>query len=328
MTDKFIDFRIVKQRISIEQVLGHYGVRLRRSNQKSLRGFCPLPTHTSEKSRESFGVATDKNAWACQSTSCASARQGKKGGNILDFVAIMENCSIRDAAMKLDDWFLSSSPPSSPTECQETKKLVAEKSEGAGEATGNRPLTFSLNGIDATHPYVEDRGISEETAKDFGVGFFPGRGSMSGRVVIPISNERGELVAYAGRAIDESEPKYKLPAGFRKSEVLYNLHRVLEDESTRTVIVVEGFFDTIKIAQAGFRNVVALMGTALSDAQEALLSPFREVVLMLDGDQAGQTAAAGLVTRLARSRFVRLVDLAGQPDQLSSEEIQAILSKL
>ena len=61
---------------------------------------------------------------------------------------------------------------------------------------------------------------------DFGIGYFPGKGSMSGRVVIPIHNERGELVAYAGRAIDQTEPKYKLPAGFKKSAVLFNLHRV------------------------------------------------------------------------------------------------------
>jgi DNA primase len=151
---------------------------------------------------------------------------------------------------------------------------------------------------------------------------------MSGRVVIPISNERGELVAYAGRAIDGSEPKYKLPSGFKKSEVLFNLHRVREDESTRSVIVVGGFFDTMKIVQAGFRNVVALMGIALSDAQERLLCPFREIVLMLDGDQAGETASTSLVTRLARSHFVRWVAVTGQPDQLSSEEIQAILGTI
>jgi DNA primase len=328
LTERFVDFRIVKQRVSIEQVLGHYGIRLRRSNQKSLRGLCPLPTHSSEKSRESFGVAVDKNVWACQSASCASARQGKKGGNVLDFVAIMESCSVRDAALKLDDLFLSSSAPPAPIEYQETKKLVAEKSEGDGETTENKPLTFSLHGIDATHPYLENRGIAQDTAKHFGVGFFPGRGSMNGRVVIPISNERGELVAYAGRTIDGSEPKYKLPAGFKKSEVLFNLHRVREDESTRSIIIVEGFFDTMKIVQAGFRNVVAIMGTALSDAQERLLDPFREIVLMLDGDQAGETAGAALVTRLARSHFVRLVALTGQPDQMSSEEIQAILSKI
>src|SRR5205823_6381798 len=148
------------------------------------------------------------------------------------------------------------------------------------------------------------------TAEYFGAGFFPGRGTMSGRVVIPISNERGELVAYAGRAIDDTEPKYKLPTGFKKSEVLFNLHRVRQDENARSVIIVEGFFDVMKVAQAGFPNVVGLMGTALSLAQETLLESFREIVVMLDGDPAGETAAAGLVSTLAHSHFVRMMSLA------------------
>src|SRR5436309_10747548 len=111
MTEKFVDFRIVKQRVSIEQVLGHYGIGLRRANQNSFRGKCPLPNHSSEKSRESFSVAVDKNIWACRSASCAAARQGKRGGNVIDFVAVMENCSIRDAALKLSDWFLTAEAP-------------------------------------------------------------------------------------------------------------------------------------------------------------------------------------------------------------------------
>src|SRR5712692_8371577 len=85
--------------------LDRYRVTLRKVNQHSLRGLCPLPTHTSEKSKKSFGVHTGKNIWACQSTSCAAARSGKKGGNVLDFVSAMESCSIRDAALKLNEWF-------------------------------------------------------------------------------------------------------------------------------------------------------------------------------------------------------------------------------
>lgn len=324
MTETFVDFRIVKQRVSIDQVLQHYGVRLRRTNHKSLRGFCPLPTHSSEKRRESFGADVERNIWACQSTSCSSARQGKKGGNILDFVALMESCSIRDAAVKLQEWFLN--PASPHTHPRQTEMVVTTPQAKEGETTENRPLSFALRGIDPTHSYLTTRGITQDTAKLFGVGFFPGRGSMVGRVVIPISTERGELVAYAGRAIDDSEPKYKFPSGFKKSEVLWNLDRVCQDKSVRSVIIVEGFFDTMKVTQAGFRNVVALMGLSLSDAQMQLLRPFREIVLMLDGDQPGQTAAFDLLARLARSHFVRVVTLTGQPDQMSSEELQAVLA--
>ena len=73
---------------------------------------------------------------------------------------------------------------------------------------------------------------------------------MNGRIVIPIHNERGELLAYAGRSIDNSEPRYKLPAGFHKSLELFNLHSLLEETSTDAVVVVEGFLDCMKVAQA------------------------------------------------------------------------------
>jgi hypothetical protein len=82
-------------------------------------------------------------------------------------------------------------------------------------------IAFTLTDIDHAHPYVRQRGLKEKTARTFGARFFPGPGGMSGRVVIPISNERGELIAYAGRSIDGSEPKYKLPmspAACRKSK--------------------------------------------------------------------------------------------------------------
>jgi len=75
-------------------------------------------------------------------------------------------------------------------------------------------------------------------------------------------------VGYAGRAVDdrlaEEKGKYRLPDGFKKSAVLFHLHRAKE-HAGRGLIVVEGFFDCFKVHQAGFPNVVALMGSALSD---------------------------------------------------------------
>jgi DNA primase len=92
---------------------------------------------------------------------------------------------------------------------------------------------------------------------------------LRGRIVIPIHNPSGELVAYAGRAIDGREPKYRFPAGFRKSLVLFNLHRAIASKA-RTVIVVEGFFDAIAVHQAGY--LIALMGSTISRHQVDLLS--------------------------------------------------------
>jgi hypothetical protein len=90
----------------METVLANYGVRLHRLDSEYLRGRCPLPTHTSRNSRDSFIVNIRKNAWACHSASCVTARGGQLGGNVLDFIAAMERCAIREAALKLKDGFL------------------------------------------------------------------------------------------------------------------------------------------------------------------------------------------------------------------------------
>jgi hypothetical protein len=117
---------------------------------------------------------------------------------------------------------------------------------------------------------------------------------MAGRIVIPIHNPTGELVAYAGRwpgDPPEGTSKYKLPAGFGKSLELFNLHRAKEESDSQTLIIVEGFFGAIKLWQMGLRRVVALMGSSLSPAQEALIvehtSSQTKVLVMLDEDDAG-----------------------------------------
>jgi DNA primase len=340
--NKWVDFKQVKEVVSMEMVLNHYGIKLRRINEDSLRGHCPLPCHTSDKSKESFGANLSKNIWACQSISCVEARGGHKGGNVLDFAALMEgSCSIREAALKLQEWFGADTTPGKEKETapasEEKEKLAAIKNdpqpvpvgEGNRDTAVNLPLKFKLKDISASHRYLTARGISKETANIFGVGFFQGKGSMAGRVVIPINNEKGELIAYAGRAIDEAEPKYRLPVGFRKSLVLYNLDRALKSgqEGCQT-IVVEGFFDTMKVHQAGFRGVVGLMGCILSEAQENLLvENFDRIILLLDGDDAGRAATEDCLRRLARQMFVKAIMLPDgkQPDMLSPEELKGVL---
>ena len=321
MDNNWVDFKAIKQAVTIVQVLDYYGVKLKKSGRE-LRGRCPI--HQGE-GPDTFHVSTDKNAFHC--FSC----QAK--GNVLDLVAAMEKCSVRDAGLKLQQWFNlaydgqklgAPAPMTRPAaDIQLTREEVGERGEP------NKPLGFRLKGIDHRHPYLADRDVDPETAEYFGIGFFSGKGSMSGRIVIPIENERGELVAYAGRSIDGSEPKYKLPAGFKKNQVLYNLARAVE-ETEGTAVLVEGFFDCIRVTQAG-HACVALMGCSMSRDQEAqLVDHFRRVVVMLDGDKAGQSGATEIAGRLAHSVWVRAVDVAEgrQPDQLSTEELQALLKEV
>ena len=192
-------------------------------------------------------------------------------------------------------------------------------------------LAFSLRVRD-WHPYLEQRGISRETATLFGVGYYAGQGFLQGRIVFPIHNAEGELLAYAGRSLDGSEPRYLFPAGFRKSAVIFNLHRAIGTTASAAgrAVVVEGFFDCLKVHQAGHRNVVSLMGASLSEVQTELLEQhFRELVLMLDGDAAGRRASQVIAAHLRVRLPLRIarVPPGRQPDQLSSAEIQRILGE-
>ena len=257
----WVDFRTVKAAVTMEMILAHYNITLRKSGQE-LRGRCPI--HQGEGS-DTFHVSLVKNIFNCFSGAC------KAKGNVLDFVAAMEKCTVRDAALKLKEWFALPAGDPSKKQPEPKPELATKKKEPVAEsAAANKPLTFRLRGIDHAHPYIKERGIDPETAERFGIGYYGGKGSMAGRIVIPIENEKGELVAYAGRSIDGSEPKYKLPAGFHKSQGLFNLAAVVNQGATWAVLV-EGYFDCIRVAQARF-PCVALMGCTLSDEQESLLA--------------------------------------------------------
>jgi DNA primase len=310
MKENWLDFKAIKERVPLVQVLTRYNVQLKRVNSESLKGNCPLPSHTS-KSKDTFCVNETKNVWYCHSDSCK--QNGKKaGGNVIDFVQAMENCSAYEAAKKLSGQFVGDAVTTSkpaPEQKSSTPSPVVEE---------NRPLAFTLKDI-AYCDYLNARGISEETATKFGVGFFPGKGSMAGRVVIPIHDETGALVAYAGRAIDGTEPKYKLPQGFHKSKVLYNRNIVKGD----TTVIVEGFFGTLMVSEAGF-PCVGLMGKTLSEAQENLLN-FKFITLMLDPDEPGKTATNELVLRLSRNHYVRVARNEKAPDEMTAEEIKNVI---
>ena len=133
------------------------------------------------------------------------------------------------------------------------------------------------------------------------------------------------LVAYAGRSVDGSEPRYRFPSGFRKSLELYGLHRC----KRISVVLVEGFFDTLKVVQAGF-DAVALMGSTLSPHQSTLLlERFCEGILLLDGDDAGRRATehiANSLTPAIRTRVVIVPD-GYQPDCLSTDKIADLVTK-
>lgn len=189
-------------------------------------------------------------------------------------------------------------------------------------------FSSQLQGIDGAHArtYLEARGLRQEWISTFGIGFAPDSKSklkqalgrfgtdklvesglliavddkepydrFRGRIMIPIRDARGRVIAFGGRVLGSGEPKYlNSPdtALFDKGRTLYNLDRAAAfARKAGRIIVVEGYMDVIALAQAGIGEVVAPLGTALTEHQIALLWRQADVpILCFDGDAAGQKA--------------------------------------
>ena len=225
-------------------------------------------------------------------------------------------------------------PPDAPPKAERPPKASKTKAPGPEEDGPNKPLGFALQSLDPAHPYLAERGLSAETIAEFGIGHCE-KGSMTGRIVVPIHNAEGQLVAYAGRwpgtPSDEDTPKYKLPPGFRKAQEVFNLHRAMREPPDTPMYIVEGFFDCIWLWQHGIRRVVALMGSTLSPVQAALIqkavTPDGRIVVMFDEDDAGREGREKAVARLSLHCFVRTHQFAAedqQPDSLTAEQLQEL----
>jgi DNA primase len=236
----------------------------------------------------------------------------------LDLVALLNKCTLREAALLLKAWL----PEAGRQESRPAPQRVTK-----GKIAANPPLPFQLRGVDGAHAYLRARQLDPGTAARFGVGYYQGPGMMNGRVVIPIHDERGRLVAYAGRAVDGSQPRYRFPAGFGKSVVLFHFHRAAAAAGD-TAWVVEGFFDCMRVVQAGVENVVALMGTDLHERPAQLLTQrFSCVMMLLDGDEAGRRGSERAAARLRDRCEVRVMRLPEgvQPDQMPARRLRELM---
>ncbi len=325
----WVDFKVIKERVSIEMVLGYYGLERLKKSGKNRVGCCPI--HKGSNPRQ-FSVDPARNIFNCFGN-C------KAGGNVLDFVALMEfenkeMESIRKAGLLIQQWFDLGELIDQPEQgSPDPKKQLVRKEEKDQAEAINPPLPFQLKNLDPDHGFCKERGIRPATIEHFGLGYCS-KGMMKGRIVIPIHDHQEQLVAYCGRAVNddqiEQEGKYKMPANFVKSEVVYNLHR--QNDPGR-LILVESFLSVFQLHQNDFENVVALMGSNMSEQQEELivntLGIGGEVILLFDGDGDGQKCTLGCLTRLSKKLFVKTVDInpyAKKPHRLDSEAIKKLLS--
>jgi DNA primase len=313
MTGPAPDLARVKSEASFEQILRHYGVKVVGRGRQRM-ALCPFHAD----SKPSCSLQLERKLFHC--FGCGAQ------GSVLDFVARIENVPIRDAAARIEA--ICGIQTEAPA-FRRSSAHARQCSNGGDPARPLRPLPFRLK-LDPSHPYLSARSVSPELAATFGLGYCRAGTVLQGWICIPIRDEHGVLVAYAGRQashdVARGVPKYILPRGFEKRRVLFNLHRVADAEH---LTMVEGYWSVFRLHTLGL-PAIALMGRVLSTEQETLLieSGVGRLTLLLDGDRPGREATRELLPRLATHFFVRVVHLpdGSQPDTVPEQFLLKALS--
>ena len=347
----------VKQQADIVRVVGEY-VRLKKSGQ-NFSGLCPFH---SEKS-PSFNVHPVKQFYHC--FGCGAS------GDVFKFVMEMDKLTFPESVRAVAEKCGIAVPaprersPEERRENQQRTALVELHRDAA--AFFSQQLNTTPEGR-AAKAYLLDRGLDSDAMARFGIGFAPSGGDAllramkpkynekvleaSGlfsrdqngrlydrfrrRVMFPIANDSGKVVAFGGRALGDDLPKYlnsPETSIYTKSNLLYHLDRAKEALRQRDfAVLVEGYMDAIAVARAGVSNVVASCGTSLTEPQVKLLNRFtRRIIVNYDPDTAGQAATErSLTILLEQGAEVRVLALPGgkDPDSFIRSEGAAAYIKL
>ncbi len=331
----------VKTSTDIVRVVGEY-VRLKKASGSRYTGLCPFH----QEKTPSFSVHGQFQIYKC--FGCGAS------GDVIKFVQEMDRLTFPEAVRKLAEKAGIPIPKYRSPENDPQAKLRAQLFEMHAKAA--EFFRGQLEGADGSpaRAYLKKRALAPEMVREFGLGFAPGNGQAltrlfakdfpeeailasglilkrddgSGnfdrfrhRLIFPIQNEAGKVIAFGGRALrDEDQPKYlnssETPI-YRKSRVLYNGHRA-RDTMRREgmVVLVEGYMDAIGVFSAGVKNVVASCGTSLTLEHVKVLAPaVKTVVVNYDPDSAGVAATErSLSTLLEENLEVRVLSLPDGQD--------------
>ena len=305
----------IRAKVDLVALIGET-VALKASGQ-NFKATCPFHNERTP----SFYVFPDRQVWHCFGA-CAT------GGDAFSFVMRRDSLGFTDA-MKLLAARAGVQFETSDASRARAGKLDELRAINRSTAMYFHEMLLSAPEAAHAREHLEKRGISKETIQDYRLGYSPeggagllklltneghnedaliaagvfrkrneGPGSypfFRGRLMVPILDARSDYVGFGARALDDAKPKY-LNTGqtalFDKSSVLYGLHRGADAiKQQHLAVLVEGYMDVLMAHQYGFRNVVAAMGTALSDRQVAALKRLANTfVLALDPDAAGDEA--------------------------------------
>lgn len=333
----------LRDRLDIEEFISGY-VSLKRAGRLS-KGLCPFH---SEKT-PSFTVYPDSQSFYC--FGCG------KGGDIITFTRDIENLDYIDAVRFLAD---RAGLPMPDEEYDDTlskkRKRMYEINKEAARFFYKELM--SPKGEEGLSYWTEVRQLTPHTIKHFGLGYAPDdwhalhyymrglhfsdqelyeanllrRSEKNGKVyyydnfrnraMVPIIDLRGNIIAFGGRVLDQSKPKYVNTSDtlvYKKSSALFALN-FAKGSGSDQLILCEGYLDVITLHQAGFTNAVAGLGTALTDEQVRLIARYcKEVVLSYDNDDAGREATHRALQKFEQTDLiVRALTMDGgkDPDEI------------
>lgn len=327
----------IKERNDIEEVISRY-VSLKRAGS-NFSGSCPFHSERTP----SFTVFPATQSYYC--FGCGA------GGDVVSFIMNIENLSYVEALTMLADRAGVKLPTEGQQESGEVpRNRIYEMNREA--AKFYRDCLFDeKKGAAAREYLVKQRGLSQSIIKRFGLGYAPEGFEMGdhmhkkgytdremiagflrktsertgkpydmfrGRVMFPILDTSGRVVAFGGRIMGQGEPKYlnssDTPA-FKKRKNLYALNYAKE-HCAEELILCEGYMDVIALHNAGIQNAVATLGTALTPDQARLMAKHtKRVVISYDSDEAGKRAASRAIELLTETGLdVRVLKLKGAKD--------------
>lgn len=343
---------LIRSRIDIVQLVGQR-VSLKKAG-KNWKGLCPFH----EDRNPSFDVSPDRGTYRCWS--CGAA------GDVFTWVMETEKVDFVDALR-----ILAKEAGVELTNRDRREPSVVEAQELA-MSEAQAYFVDQLEKSTVAKDYCKSRNIDEDTIKTWGLGYAPDvsaalathlqrkglkladceslflvrkdqSGSyddrFKGRLMFPIRDERGKLVAFGGRIIGEGIPKY-INSGdtplYSKSRVLYGMDRAkAKMAESRQAVLVEGYLDVIACHRAGVTSAVASLGTSLAEDHVRLLKRWcDEVVVLYDSDAAGQKAAERACELLGKGGLrvrVALVPDGKDPDTLlnqhGAEAVRSIVER-
>lgn len=338
----------VRSAVNIADFIGQY-VQLKKAG-KNLFGLCPFH----EERTPSFSVNEQKQIFHC--FSCG------RGGNVFSFIMDLENLSFPEAVVKVADFghidlpasYTAQSQPAAPKDQQQADllKLYADSAKMYQHILVNTELG------EPALKYLHERGLDDETIKTFGIGYAPAnqllldffkehqtdyqllrqsglfienqagdlRDRFVDRVLFPIKDASGRVIAFSGRILKKSpnEPKYlnspetKL---FNKRSVLFNFDLAQGPiRQQKSVVLFEGFMDVIAAYRSGIQNGVASMGTSLTDEQIYMLERVTDTLYVCyDSDMPGQKATDRALKLLGGNSRLNL-GVIQMPDGMDPDE--------